>query len=155
MSELIRMVDGSQQPTDMQVAAFIGKQNASRWAEISKFIATYYPGIFNIEWLFGGKKHGWALRFKKSKSFCSFIPERGCFKVLLVFGAEERQRVEQLLPDLVSHVCKDYEMSPTYHDGKWVLVSIDSAEVVSDIKQLLMLKRRPKAIKPEAAQKTG
>jgi len=55
-----------------------------------------------------------------------------------------------LLPVLVSHVREDYEKSPNYHDGKWMLVNIDSAEVISDIKQLLMLKRRPKTIKAEA-----
>lgn len=147
MSESERMIDGSQQPSDERVAEFIGRQNAARWADISEFIATNYPGIFNVEWLFGGKKHGWGLRYKKSKSFCSFVPERGRFRLLLVFGAEERERVEQLLPSLISHFCEDYEKSMTYHDGKWVLVNVDSAKVVSDIKQLLMLKRKPKAQK--------
>lgn len=34
--------------------------------------------------------------------------------------------------------------STTYHDGKWVFVSVDSAKALSDIKQLLALKRPPK-----------
>lgn len=143
MSEPVRMSDGSRKPTDDEVVVFIGKQNAARWAELREFIAAHYPGIFNIEWLFGGKKHGWTQRFKKSRSFCSFVPEQGLFKLLLVFGGAERGRVEQCLPALASHVRDDYEKSTTYHDGKWVLVSVDSAEVVSDIKQLLILKRKP------------
>jgi hypothetical protein len=142
------MVDGSRPPTDARVAECIGRRNAARWAELSEFIATRYPGIFNVEWLYGGKKYGWTLRFKKSKSFCTFIPERGEFRVLLVFGSAERQKVEQLLPGLVSHVRDDYQKSTTYHDGKWVFVNVDSTRVVSDVKQLLMLKRPPK---PERA----
>lgn len=59
MSESTRMLDGSQEPTEAEVAGFIGKQNASRWTE-------------------------------------------------------------------------------------WVFVSVDSAKVVSDIKQLLTFKRQPK-----------
>ena len=152
MTEPARMVNGSRQPTDAQVAEFIGRQNAARWAELSEFIATHYPGIFNIEWLFGGKKHGWTLRLKKSKSFCSFIPERGQFRLLMVFGGAERQKVEQLLPALVSHVREDYEKSTTYHDGRWMFVSLDSAKAVSDIKRLLMLKRQPKPAKAPSAK---
>jgi hypothetical protein len=145
VSESARLVDGSREPTEAEVADFIGKQNAARWAKLTRFIAANYPSVFNIEWLFGGKKHGWTLRFKKSKSFCSLVPERRRFKVLLVFGGAEREKVERLLPDLVSHVREDYVKSTTYHDGKWVFVSVDSLRALSDIKQLLALKRPPKS----------
>jgi hypothetical protein len=148
------MVDGSRPPTDARVAECIGRRNAARWAELSEFIATRYPGIFNVEWLYGGKKYGWTLRFKKSKSFCTFIPERGEFRLLLVFGSAERQKVEQLLPGLVSHVRDDYQKSTTYHDGKWVMVNVDGAKAISDIKELLMLKRRPSVQRAEVAKPT-
>jgi hypothetical protein len=107
VSESARLVDGSREPTEAEVTDFIGKQNAARWADLTQFIAANYPGVFNIEWLFGGKKYGWTLRFKKSKSFCSLVPERRRFKVLLVFGGAEREKVECLLPHLVSHVRED------------------------------------------------
>lgn len=145
MTEAERLLDGSRQPTDAEVAAFIGRQNAARWADLTRFVSANYPGVFDVEWLFGGKKHGWYLRFKRSKSFCSLVPERGRFRVLLVFGGAEREKVDVLLPDLVSHVREDYRRSPTYHDGTWVLVNVDSAKVLSEIKRLLVLKRRPKA----------
>ena len=70
------------------------------------------------------------------------MPERLRFKALLVFGDAERKKVERLQPQLVSHVREDYGKSTTYHDGKWVFVSVDSGKVVSDIKQLLILKRK-------------
>jgi len=148
MGDSMRLVDGSREPREAEVAELIGKQNGARWADLERFISTNYPGVFNIEWLFGGKKHGWTLRFKRSKSFCSFVPERGRFKLLLVFGGAEREKVERLLPGLVSHVREDYVKSATYHDGKWVFVNVDSSKVLSDIKQLLVLKRQPKAALP-------
>lgn len=159
MNESTRMVDGSRAPTEAEVADFIGKQNTARWAQLKRFIEAGYPGVFNIEWLFGGRKYGWTLRFKKSKSFCTFVPERRRFKVLLVFGGAERQKVEPLLPRLVSHVREDYAKSNTYHDGRWVFVEVDNAKVVSDIEQLLALKRQPKpglpARTPGAAPRAG
>ena len=74
VTEPERLVDGARAPTKAEVADFIGKQNAARWADLTRFIAASYPGVFDVEWLFGGKKYGWTLRFKKSKSFCSLVP---------------------------------------------------------------------------------
>ncbi|MBI1938018.1 MAG: DUF3788 family protein [Ignavibacteriales bacterium] len=42
-----------------------------RWKKIITFIDENYNGIFpENDWIYGGKKHGWDLRFKKSKAFC-------------------------------------------------------------------------------------
>ena len=143
VNEAARIVNGSRKPTEAVVADFVGRQNATRWANLTKFISANYPGVFNIEWLFGGKNQGWTLRYKKSKSFCNLIPEQGRFRVLLVFGGIERRKVEDILDSLISHVREDYQKAKTYHDGKWLFVNVDSAKVLSDIKRLLILKRHP------------
>ena len=94
--------------------------------------------------VFGGKNWGWYLRYKKSKSFLNLIPERGRFKALLVFGADEREKVQPVLRELVSHVRDDYTAAKTFHDGKWMATIVDNARVVADLKRLLALKRTPK-----------
>jgi hypothetical protein len=137
-----RLVDASQRPTTAMVAEFIGSGNAARWSELLRFIEETYPGVFEGEWLYGGAKHGWSLRFKKSKSFCTFVPERGSLKLLIVFGAAEREKAEVVVPTLASHVKADYLVATIYHDGKWVLVDVDGDDVVSDVEQLLLVKRR-------------
>src|SRR4030043_2080716 len=93
MSELTeRMLDGSRRPEEKAVAAWIGATNYKRWRRLLQFIEDNYPGVFAPDdWLYGGKKHGWGLRFKKSKSFCTLIPERNRLVVLIVFGSEERE----------------------------------------------------------------
>ncbi len=72
----------------------------SFWERFSRFIGETYPGVFSPEWLFGGKKHGWSLRYKKSRSFCTMVPERERFSLVIVFGAEERAKAEAILPRL-------------------------------------------------------
>jgi hypothetical protein len=144
MHEHPRMTDPSAEPDASQVRAWIGPANQSRWDRLAQFIASEYPGVFATRWLYGGKKHGWSLRYKKSKSFCTLIPEHGQFKVLLIFGAEERGKVDALLPRLVSHVRDEYVAAPTLHDGKWVATVVDSDDVLDDIELLLVLKRRPR-----------
>jgi len=151
MSEHERLVDSSGPPAPGTVAGFIGAENARRWAKLLGFIDEAYPGVFAGEWLYGGRKHGWSLRFKKSRSFCTLVPERGRMNVLIVFGAVEREKAEAVLPGLASHVRDDYVAATTYHDGKWVLIDVDGDDVLDDIERLLRVKRRPAAPRAHGA----
>jgi hypothetical protein len=110
---------------------------------VSEMIEHGYPGVFTPEWLYGGKKHGWSLRYKKSRSFCTFIPEKGRFMLLIVFGAEERLKVEAIRHEISVMTMQQYDEAKTYHDGKWLLLEVDSEIILSDINKLLMVKRRP------------
>ena len=154
MSEHARMLNAAKEPAVGDVAEWIGNRNFVRWTELIDFIQSRYPGVFETKWWFGGQKFGWSLRYKKSKSFCNLIPEQGRFKVLLVFGAAEREKVEPTLADLTSHVREDYARAKTFHDGRWVSVVVDNEKVLADVKRLLVLKRAPKAGKPAPAQRT-
>lgn len=111
----------------------------------SRFIGETYPGVFSPEWLFSGKKHGWSLRYKKSRSFCTMIPERGRFSLVIVFGAEERTKAEAILPRLSEKTGKAYSEAETCHDGKWVLLDIGNDSAFNDAAALLAVKRNPKA----------
>ena len=83
------------------------------------------------------------MRFKKSKSFCTLIPERGRTIVLIVFGGPERKKAEAVLRSLTPAVREAYRQAPTYHDGKWVVLSIDQDKTLADIQTLLGVKRTP------------
>jgi hypothetical protein len=139
-----RMVDESRQPDAASVAKWMGRDNYSRWTHLTEFIGSNYPGVFTPEWLFGGKKHGWRLRFKKSKSFCSLIPERDRMVVLIVLGGKEREETEKILPELSPGIRKMYAEATTYHDGKWLAILADRDQILDDIKRLLAIKRKPK-----------
>lgn len=139
-----RLIDGAKKPTNAEVVAFIGVRNFSRWQRLLDFIHLTYPGLFIPEWLFAGKKYGWGMRLKKSKSFCTFIPERNRLKLLIVFGREERAKAESILNELTSHVHDDYVNAKTYHDGRWVGIVVDSNQVLKDVERLLRIKRMPK-----------
>jgi hypothetical protein len=115
-----RLTDRHNKPQPGDVAAQIGGPNYARWEGLLEFIDARYPGVFTGAWLFGGQKHGWTLRFKKSRSFCTLVPERDSMKVLLVFGAAEREKVANVLGTLTSHARDDYLSAQTYHDGTWV-----------------------------------
>jgi len=140
-----RLIDKSKMPDEKEIAKCIGKDNFKRWKKLLKFIDDNYEGVFKQnEWLYGGKKWGWYLRFKKSKSFCQFIPEKNKFVLLIVFGAEEREKTEKILKELNPVVRKKYKEAKTFFDGKWMALEVDRNEIIDDIIKLLMVKRKPK-----------
>ncbi len=139
----LRMLDKTQKPGEDAISNWIGSENYERWKQIIQFIEVNYPGIFPPDdWLFGGRKHGWGLRFKKSKSFCTLIPERNRLVVQIVLGGMEREKVEAILHELYPGVRDEYASAMTYHDGKWLAIAVDSDEVLEDIKKLLAIKRK-------------
>jgi len=138
------MTDPHITPTDPAIEELIGKEAYRYWKSIMELIEHRYPDVFDPEWLFGGKKHGWSLRYKKSRSFCTLIPEKNRCGLLIVFGAKEREMVEDIKEDLSHYTRTEYDGEKTYHDGKWMYLTIDSEDVVKDVASLLALKRRPK-----------
>ena len=146
----LRLTEPSEAPTLKQIEPWIGRKAYGFWTRVSKLIAQNYPDVFTPEWLFGGKKHGWSLRYKKGKSFCTLIPEKNRFAIQIVFGAEERSKVETIRDELSSRTQKEYDKATTYHDGKWLLLIVDTDKVVDDIERLLAVKRRPKNVRNRA-----
>ncbi len=139
-----RMTDGSRSPDVHLLAQWLGAKHYQYWRRIVDYIDRTYPNVFQPEWLFGGQKHGWSLRFKKSKSFCTLIPGRERLVVLIVLGRAEREETERILPKLSPMIRKVYTEATTYHDGKWLAIVAGSERALSDIELLLAIKRRPK-----------
>jgi len=140
----LRMTKPGKPPSPAQVAAWIGRGAYKIWKRVARLIERNYPDIFYPEWLFGGQKHGWSLRYKKGKSFCTLIPEKNHFAILVVFGFEERAKVEKIRGELSVRTQEGYDRATTYHDGKWLVISADADDVVADVERLLAVKRRPK-----------
>ena len=138
-----RMTGKDKNPDAKGLLAWLGATNYKRWNRLVEFIDVTYPGVFTPEWLFGGMKYGWSLRFKKSKSFCTLIPERNRVVVLIVFGKEERGRAESIIAELDPAVREAYTQAKTYHDGKWVWIPFERDLRLRDIQKLLAIKRRP------------
>lgn len=139
-----RMTDPSSPPDDKSLEAWLGDNAYQLWTELAGLIEKSYPDAFVPEWLFGGKNHGWSLRYKKSKSFCTFVPEKGRFILVIVLGKTEREGIETLRQILSSRTQKIYDESPTYHDGKWLALPLQSQQSLREALAILGIKRKPK-----------
>lgn len=139
----LRMTEPGVPPTQEQIKSWMGERSYALWTQISSLIAERYPSVFAPEWLFGGKKYGWSLRYKKSKSFCTLIPEKNSLGLLIVFGADERAKVETIRQELSESILNAYDAATTYHDGKWLFLGITDEAMLSDVARLLAVKRKP------------
>jgi len=138
-----RMI-GSTEPTVQQLRSHMGPTGSSYWRRLREFIRDNYPGIFSPEWLYGGKKHGWSLRYKKGKSFCTLIPEKGRCCVVIVLGADSRKRFEGIRKAVSKRTQEACDSATTYHDGKWVLMDVADDWTLRDVEEMLVMKRKPK-----------
>lgn len=143
-----RLTQSGEPPTPREVAAWVGTDAYGFWKRVAQWIEQNYPHVFTPQWLFGGKKHGWSLRYKKGKSFCTLIPEKGLCTLLIVFGDKERIGVEAIRQRLSARTLKEYDKATTYHDGKWLVLTVDADAVLADVERLLAVKRKPKKAKP-------
>lgn len=136
---------GKGTPPSLDVlAAHLGKKGFGFWQALEDWVVQKYPGIFAPEWLYGGAKHGWSRRYKKGRSFCTLIPEKGILQVLIVFGREEREKVEARLAEFPDGLQERYRDATTYHDGKWLLLPVAKKADLLDVCRLLEIKRRPR-----------
>jgi len=140
-----RITDKSARPDDTTVRDWIGPDAFKKWASLRDWIEIAYPGVFTPDWIYGGRKHGWSLRYKKSKAFSTFLPEYRAFSVVVVLGGAEREKVEARRDSLSPRLMALYDEAETYHDGKWLKIGISSAEELKDVTALLTLKRPRKA----------
>lgn len=136
-----RFTDKSAPPDDAAIRDWIGPDAFKQWVMLRDWIKAAYPGVFAPDWIYGGKKHGWSLRYKKSKAFCTFLPEYQTFSAVVVLGAAEREKVEARRDSLSPRLMALYDEAETYRDGKWLKIRISSAEELNDVTELLTLKR--------------
>lgn len=141
-----RLTDKSAPPDDAMIRAWIGPEAFEHWSALRDWIEASYPGVFSPDWIYGGKKHGWSLRYKKSRAFCTFLPEYRAFSAVVVLGAAERGKTEAQRDKLSPRLMTLYDEAETYHDGKWLKIGISSAGERQDVTELLALKRPRRAI---------
>ena len=140
-----RLTGTSVVPDEATVRTFMGETAFGHWTALGDWIAASYPGVFAPDWTHGGRKHGWSLRYKKSKAFCTLLPEYRAFSVVIVLGAAERDKVEARRDGLGPRLMALYDAAETFHDGKWLRIGIASDADLGDAKALLVLKRPPRA----------
>ena len=138
-----RMTDRSATPDNDAIRDWIGAEAFAQWTELQSWIEQNYAGVFSPEWLYGGQKKGWSLRYKKVRAFCTFLPEYGRLSVVVVLGGVERDKFEDRRSHWRPQLVKLYDETKTYPDGRFLTVPVASADDQQELRELLTMKRPP------------
>ncbi|MDP9646458.1 DUF3788 domain-containing protein [Paraburkholderia caledonica] len=136
-----RIADKSSQPDERTIRDWMGPEAFEHWVELRTWIEASYPGVFAPDWLYGGKKRGWSLRYRKTKVLCTLLPAYGLLSVLVVLGRAEREKFEARRYLWSPRLVKLYDEARAYPDGKWLTVPISSADDRHEVTELIRMKR--------------
>lgn len=138
-----RINDKSASPNECTIRNWMGAQAFRQWTELRSWIDTSYPAVFDPEWLYGGKKRGWTLRYKKTKAFCTLIPAYRLLSVLVVLGRTEREKFEERRYTWSPKLVTLYDEARPYPDGKWLTIAVSSKDDRHEVMELVSMKRPP------------
>lgn len=88
----------------------------------------------------------WAYEYKYrrgGKTLCTIYLKAGVIGFQVIFGKDERVKVESRREEFSEAVMKAYDEAHTFHDGKWVMFLPTDTSMLEDFLRLLALKRRP------------
>lgn len=138
-----RLLNSEITPDYENIIQFIGRRKVQNtWIDLLAFIDNSYNLDKKI--LFGGKKYGWAVQYKKSKkTIVTIFPERESFTVLLIFGKSELEKISDKKGIFSKTLIDKIDNTKQYHDGKWVWIKYQNGFVIDDIKELIKIKRKP------------
>jgi len=137
-----RMLDKEHAPTKEDIIDYLGKDAEEAWNDIVSFLQDNYN--FDPETVFGGKKYGWEVRYRRSgKSLCTLHPEKGAFTVLIVLGKKEVEQALDRLNEFSPYVSNIITGAKQYHDGRWLWLRVLNKRSTDDIKRLLQIKKKP------------
>jgi hypothetical protein len=138
-----RITDKSTAPDEGMVRNWIGPAAFRHWTKLQDWIEASYPSVFSPDWLYGGKKRGWSLRYKKTRALCTLLPGYKQFSVLVVLGGAERKKFEERRYAWSPQLVQLYDEARAYPDGKWLTIGVSSAVDRHDVTELLAMKRPP------------
>jgi len=131
--------DKEHEPTRKEIAQALG-QTSSLWEELIQFISDNYQ--MEGEFIHYGKKYGWTRRYRKSgKALTSLFPAKGYFVAQIVLNPPQTEKA--LGANLSKSTLQMIKEAKAYHDGRWLWINVASKQTLKDVKQLLLIKRKP------------
>lgn len=120
-------------------------------AEVWRGLCSAIEGRYEMEhvWGPGGKRWDLECKYRRGgKTLCALYAGPGSVGFMVIFGKDERAKVEGIRDELSESVRRVYDDARTYQDGKWVMFEPTDCSEFGDCLRLLALKRRPNRVSP-------
>lgn len=129
-------------PNRKTLEKLLGKKAFAAWQDIIARIRQHYE--MDELWGKAGKAGLHELKFRRGgKTLCALYVREGSFGFMVIYGKAEREAFEQQRAQFPESICRRYDESTTYHDGKWIMIDVEAPGLGDALEQMLRVKRRP------------
>jgi hypothetical protein len=112
--------------------------------KLTEEIVRFMRGKYHLDEV-PGKYYGTdCLKFRQGrKTIVSINLHEDHYDFQIIFGKAEREKFEAQRDEFPQEILDIYDRAHTYHDGKWMLFRVDSAEAFEPVKKLILIKKKP------------
>jgi hypothetical protein len=136
--------DRATEPAFKAIAQHIGEQGRYRWLDMTAHIENTYHVKPQMSYSVCAGKPGWNVKYKKSgRSICTLYPEPDSFVALVVLTALDIERFEMVKPCYSEELNRLFDETKLFNNTIWLMIRVDSDQVLQDVKRLLALKLQP------------
>ncbi|AOY76109.1 DUF3788 domain-containing protein [Clostridium formicaceticum] len=139
------ILDGLHTPTYDEISAYMNKSARLLWQDMNSFIQLNYKSSPRISYSKCSGKPGWNIKYKKlGKSLCTLYPEKEGFVALVVITLELLPVIEAMTKEFEPDVLGVIKAAKPFNGTLWLMIQVDKASILEDVKRLLFLKHQPK-----------
>lgn len=129
--------DPSREPRQSELAGVLG-QSARLWDLLISNLKSGFDPL-SEDWVFSGKKWGWALRLKHKKRAVLYLtPSHGFFSAGFALGRKAAEAAHA--SDLPLSVLNEIDSSQTFAEGRGVRLEVRNDSDVRSVIQLAAIK---------------
>ena len=109
--------------------------------KVSHETMVFMRGKYRLDEIGNGKDE---LKFKQGqKTILTVYIHEDRFTFLVIFGKKEREIFDARREEFSQYILDYYDNSKTYHDGKWMFIDVRNTEQLEEVKQLVLIKKKP------------
>lgn len=115
----------------------------SLFDQFFKYMNSEYKALYKIEYSKDVWVRGWNIKLRKAgKGLCTVYPRENYFTVLVVVGNKEKNKVEEILPQLSEEIQKIYHNTKEGNGQRWLMIDLKSDDCVyQDVLRLIRIRR--------------
>ena len=129
-------------PTAEEMYELLGGSLFALWQSITAAIDEKYE--MDRLWDKGYREWIYEYKYRRGgKTLVTLYAKEQTIGLQIIFGKDERAKVEANRGALSPAVLRAYDEAYVYHDGKWVMFFPKDDSMLEDLLKLMALKRRP------------
>lgn len=119
-------------------------QNGIELKKVSQETMRFMRGKYALDEVPGKYYDVDCLKFRQGKkTILSINIHEDHYAFQIIFGKAEREKFEAQRNKFPKAIQELYDKEPALHDGKWMLIRVDSLDALEVVKQLILIKKNP------------